>query len=246
MHSEQLGGLNCVVSDLGGELPAELVAIFCHGFGAPGTDLVPLADELGDRLGDRQEVVQFVFPAAPLSLDRQGIPGGRAWWPIDIIRLQTAIAQGEFRDLRNDSPPLLPDMREHLTELIHEVRENTGLPLSRIVLGGFSQGAMLATDVALRLSARPGGLVIWSGSLMCESEWRIEAARLPGMHIVQSHGKDDPILPFSAAEWLRDLLVEAGHHVEFLSFRGGHAIPEPAIQAAAALLRSLLSRPPVG
>jgi len=43
--------------------------------------------------------------------------------------------------------------------------DETGLPLSRFVLGGFSQGAMLATDVTLRLEDSPGALIIYSGTM---------------------------------------------------------------------------------
>jgi phospholipase/carboxylesterase len=53
---------------------------------------------------------------------------------------------------------------------------------------------------------------------------------------VQSHGYDDPILPFKAAEWLRDLLTESGLEVDFVPFRGMHAIPPEALRRAAALM----------
>jgi phospholipase/carboxylesterase len=49
------------------------------------------------------------------------------------------------------------------------------------------------------------------------------------MHVLQSHGDEDQILPFEAAEWLRDLLVEAGCDVEFIPFHGPHTIPPVAL-----------------
>jgi phospholipase/carboxylesterase len=230
MHREQLGGLNCILTDVVGDAPPEAVAVFCHGFGAPGTDLVPLAGALADRLGEVADRVQFVFPAAPLSLDSAGIPGGRAWWPIDMLQLQMAMATGDFRDLRTETPELLPEMSARLTSLMAEILALTNLPVSRLIVGGFSQGAMLATDAALRLEERPGGLVVWSGTLLSESAWSEAAARGSRLRVVQSHAVDDPILPYSGAEGLRDLLSVHGHAVEFLRFRGGHTIPESAIR----------------
>lgn len=236
MRREQIGGLNCIVSDT--DHPPAAVAVFCHGFGAPGTDLVPLGDVLADRLGEAAAQVQFVFPAAPLSLDSLGIPGGRAWWPIDMMKLQMAMALGEFRELRTETPELLPEMSGRLTQLVAEVCNRTGLPQSRVILGGFSQGAMLSTATALAMPDRPGGLVVWSGTLLNESAWSQSASAGEKLQVVQSHAVDDPILPYSGAEALRDMLTAAGHSVDFLRFRGGHSIPEPAIAAAARLIAS--------
>ncbi|REJ76521.1 MAG: phospholipase [Planctomycetota bacterium] len=237
------GGLECNIVDREGarESPA-VVAVFCHGFGAPGEDLVPVVGELGRHLGASADRVRFVFPAAPLRLDSEGIPGGRAWWPLDMARMQAAIEGGEFRDLRKDCPPQLADARRMLNELLSEIREETGLPMSRFVIGGFSQGSMLATDVALRADEAPGGVVVWSGTLLCEDEWRDAAPRRSGLPVVQSHGRSDPLLPFEAAEWLRDVLTGAGLEVQFLPFAGMHQIPAEALQAASRLIERVLDR----
>lgn len=230
-----------IVQDERTESP-ELIAVFCHGFGAPGEDLVPLAGELLRRRPQLAQRVRFVFPAAPLDLAELGIPGGRAWWPLDMLRLQAAIEQGEFRNLRNDSPELLPAARDKLVELIDDQRASTGLPASRLVLGGFSQGSMLATDVAFRLEDAPAGLVVWSGTLLCEDQWRALAPRRSGLPVVQSHGHEDPILPFAAAGWLRELFEQSGLDVKFIPFHGFHQIPDAAIEAAADLMVDVLGR----
>ncbi|MBL8849574.1 MAG: hypothetical protein JNG89_07815 [Planctomycetaceae bacterium] len=239
MHREQLAGLNCVL-DGPTETPMA-VAVFCHGFGAPGTDLVPLGGALTEYLGEAAEQILFVFPTAPLSLDDLGMPGGRAWWPIDMVKLQMLMATGDFRNLRDEAPARLPEMTALLTGLLTEIGRRTGLPNSRMTLGGFSQGAMLSTDVALHLAERPGGLIAWSGTLLNESEWTRASSQGTKLRVVQSHAVDDPILPYSGAEALRDLLTRDGHAVEFLRFRGGHTIPEPAIAAAARLIADVAS-----
>lgn len=241
MRREQLGELSCVVAGGDRGRQPEAVAVFCHGFGASGTDLVPLAGVLAEHSEEFAERVQFVFPAAPLSLDAEGIPGGRAWWPIDMLKLQLAMATGNFRELRDGAPELLPQRRQQIAGLVDELRARTGLPASRIVLGGFSQGAMLTTDVSLHLEERPGGLVIWSGTLLNEAEWSAAAGRGSSLRIVQSHAVDDPILPYTGAEELRNLLTKSGHEVDFLKFRGGHTIPDSAMAAAARLIGEVLA-----
>jgi phospholipase/carboxylesterase len=229
-QTETIGGLRCHVVDQlpDGESP-RLVVILCHGFGAPGTDLVGLGPEVLARQPRLAGAVRFVLPEAPLSLAEYGMPGGRAWWMLDIEKLNAAILTGALRDLRNDHPPELPAVREQLIAVVDAMREQTGLPMSRIVLGGFSQGSVLAIDVSLRLPEPPGLLTVFSGTLLSEDEWRVLAANRGAMHVLQSHGYEDQILPFEAAEWLRDLLIESGCDVEFIPFRGPHTIPQAAL-----------------
>ena len=237
---EQLGGLNCrIVQQVDGGEP-ELVVILCHGFGALGTDLVGLGAELMRCQPRLMEGTQFIFPEAPLSLEEFGAFGGRAWWPLDVAKLNAAIESGEFRDQRKYDPPELANARKLLTALVDEVRGRTGLPASRIVLGGFSQGSMLATDVALRLDEAPGALCVWSGTLLCEDQWWELAAKRGPLKVLQSHGTVDPILPFEAATWLRDLFTESGFDVDFIEFPNVHTIPREAVTKFAELIVALL------
>ena len=110
------------------------------------------------------------------------------------------------------------------------------------MLGGFSQGAMLATDVALRLDEPPAGLVIFSGTLVNEAEWAARAPRRAGLGVLQSHGRQDPLLPFDNAVALRDLLAGAGLAVDFFAFDGGHALPPDALLRLGAFLAARLPR----
>jgi len=237
---ETTGGLTCrVVSHVPEAEKPAVIAIFCHGFGAPGSDLVMLAEELIHLRPALAERVMFVFPEGPLSLDEHGIRGGRAWWHIDVNRLVDAVARGNFRELRNDHPPGLPPARSLLSGLIQELAGRTGLPLSQFVLGGFSQGSMLATDVALHLPEQVGGLVVWSGTLLCEDEWTKLAAERGPLRVFQSHGYRDPILPYQGAEWLRKLFIDSGFEIDFFHFEGQHQIPGEAVLGCASLLQSV-------
>lgn len=240
LDSTTLGGLDCQVVDAlpEGKSP-ELIVVFCHGFGAPGTDLVPLGPELLNLNPDLAEKVRFIFPAAPLSLDDFGMYGGRAWWHLDVEQLHAAIESGKFRDRRNDLPEGLPEARQMLSALVEVVAAQSGLSTSAIVLGGFSQGAMLATDVSLRIPQAPAGLCIFSGTLLCEEEWKQLAAKRGRLRVLQSHGYQDPLLPFPAAEWLRDMLIDADISVEFIPFQGMHTIGAEAMHRFALMLGEL-------
>jgi phospholipase/carboxylesterase len=236
---EQLGGLECIVAEAFDTSRQKLAMIVMHGFGATGEDLVPLAEEIVHRDTSLADSVKFIFPAAPLEPEEMLDYGGRAWWPIDIAKLQRAMMLGDFRDLREELPELLPAARKHVLDIIDEVRAEKEWGLDRIVLGGFSQGSMLATDVALRLPEAPAGLVIWSGTLLCENEWKRLLPNRAGLRVVQSHGRQDQILPYVAAEWLRDAMTGAALNVEFLPFNGPHTISQAAIEATVRLLADL-------
>lgn len=237
LRTEQINGLTCHIVD---ELPANTkprtIVVLCHGFGAPGTDLVPIGQVLLQKM-KTPDTVQFLFPEAPISLEPFGMPDGRAWWNLDMRRLQIAVATGSFRDLRKDSPPELPAAREALLGLIRHWSEKTGIPLTRFVLGGFSQGSMLATDLSLHLEENPAGLIILSGTLLNEDLWTSLAPKHKLLRVIQSHGTDDPILPFVAAGWLKDLLTHAGADVDFIPFDGGHEIPFEVMSRLSAFLR---------
>eukprot|EP00045_Choanoeca_perplexa_P006883 m.59990 g.59990 ORF g.59990 m.59990 type:complete len:92 (+) comp13833_c0_seq1:696-971(+) len=65
--------------------------------------------------------------------------------------------------LIRDPVPGLAEAREQITKLITRIEVETGLPKSKMVLGGFSQGGILATDTALHLEEPLAGLCILSG-----------------------------------------------------------------------------------
>ncbi len=229
------GPLKCHEVEPTGET-TESVVVLCHGYGAPGTDLVPLARELRAIDPRSSPGVRFVFPQAPLTLESLGLPDGRAWWHLDVAAINESIARGELRDLRGDFPEGAVAAREQLLETIAAVAEQVQLPLSRFVLGGFSQGAMVAADVALRLDECPAGLCVFSGTLVAAEEWSQLAAERGPMPVVQSHGRFDPILPYDGAIWLRDAFQDAGLSVDFLEFDGVHTIPYEALERLAALV----------
>jgi phospholipase/carboxylesterase len=230
-----MGSLRCRVLQ-GSSAAPDLTVVLCHGYGAPGEDLVPLGAAMMERRPELAERVRFVFPEAPISMADQGVPFGRAWWHIDLGRIAAARDPEAIHRLSQATPEGLPRARRLLLSLIDEMTRQMGSGPSKIVLGGFSQGAMVATDVALRLEEAPAGLVILSGTLVSEPDWRKRAPSRRGLHIFQSHGRQDPVLPFPRAVALRDLLVEAGLEVDFHPFDGGHTIPLEVLDKAADFL----------
>lgn len=236
MRKEILGGLTARITggtdgSGGGEGP---VVVLMHGFGAPGDDLVPLWRFLQAPSGTR-----FIFPEAPLSLSMLGFGEARAWWMIDLARLEGALAGGTSPSvLAREIPAGLVEAREKVFSLLEEV-ERRFAP-SRLVLGGFSQGAMLACDVALRARNPPAGLLFFSGAIIAEEEWLSLLPERRDLAVLLSHGSADPLLPISEARRLYSLLNGFGLAVEWVEFPGGHEIPPLVLEKAGEFLRKIL------
>jgi phospholipase/carboxylesterase len=215
------------VTTLGsGDGPAILL---CHGYGAPGDDLVPLARALDAGAG-----VRWFFPEAPLQLPW----GGNAWWDIDIVRLQRLQASGERRPLATETPEGMDRARAALEETIDALVTSHGVRREALIVGGFSQGAMLTTEIAVHATTPFAGLAVLSGNLVSEARWREAAAKTgPSLHALVTHGRRDPMLPFEGAEALRDLLTGAGATVDWLAHDGQHEIPPVALRRLEAFAR---------
>ncbi|MEY4513717.1 MAG: hypothetical protein RLZZ450_5839 [Pseudomonadota bacterium] len=236
MRKEQFGELSArVTGGVDGRGAGDgPVVVLMHGFGAPGDDLVDLAAFLRVPAD-----VRFVFPEAPLLLD--GGPG-RAWWMLDMALFERRM-RGEQIDRSDDLPDALPALRAQLLASLSVIEQRLGVSRDRLVLGGFSQGSMLACDVALHAEHKPAGLVLLSSTLIARTVWSEHAASCKGLKVLQTHGQRDPILPYADAEKLRDLLTNAGADVRFVPFAGGHELPPVALDAVSKLIVETTQKP---
>jgi len=221
----------------GGDGP---LVVLLHGFGAPGDDLVPLFRQL-----DVPHNVRFAFPAGPLDLRTlgAGYAGGRAWWMIDVAALDAAMRGGTREDRSDRVPDGLVEARAAIVTVLDELETRLHAPRDKTVLGGFSQGAMLSLDVALRSERRFGGLALMSGTIIARHEWEPLFEKLSSVKVMQAHGRSDPLLPFGTAERLRDRLREAKADVRWVEFPGGHTITGSVLEELGRLVREVAEAP---
>jgi len=236
MYIESLGGLAAHI--VGGSAQdgrsTGPVVVLLHGFGAPSDDLVALQKMI--RVPDE---VRFVFPAAPLSLNDE-LQGGRAWWMLDMEQIAHDIATGHERDV-SAVPQGLSEARASIITLLDELEQQWNISSEQIILGGFSQGAMLSCDTVLRTERPFAGLILLSGSLIAKEEWVPLMTKRQGLPVFQSHGTNDPLLSFQTAGTLRDLLKEHGLSLDWHEFHGGHEIPFFVLERLGKFLQTLLS-----
>ena len=205
--------------------PKALTVLCLHGYGADMRDLAPLAPEI-----PIERPVRWIFPNAPEILDW----GGRAWFPIDVAAFEEAQRTGRPRDLSGGEPAGMAEARGSLQELIREL----GAPWESLVLMGFSQGAMMAVDLALRAPQGPAGGAILSGTLVDRRSVAALAPDREGLAFFQSHGSMDPILGFQEALKLEAVLKDAGWKGALRRFEGGHGIPPELLPELGAWLQA--------
>lgn len=237
MKEMTLGGLKTRLTggadeDGGGDGP---LVILLHGFGAPGDDLVALAEAIDAPAGTR-----WLFPEGPLPLSLD-LGDSRAWWIIDFARIQADRAAGRIRDLSIETPQGLALARTRLLAFLDELPRHLPIDYKKTVIGGFSQGAMLTCDAVLQTSYPFAGLVQLSGNLLAQAVWGPLMPTRKGLSVFQSHGTQDDILPHIGAERLRDALTQSGLVVEWHSFRGGHEIPYAVLRSLSKFLKQTLS-----
>ena len=159
--------------------PEGLLVLF-HGRGADENDLFPLLDVL-----DPERRLLGVTPRGPLSLP----PGGAHWYvvrqvgfPDPATFLPTVAAAGEWLD-------------------------GLGFPPERTVLGGFSQGAVMAYSLGLGAGRpRPAGVIALSGFVPTVEGFELDLDDAPPVAI--GHGTYDPIIP---VEWGRTAAASLPH-----------------------------------
>ncbi len=197
--------LECIEADPPGQ--ARHAVIWLHGLGADGNDFVPIMRELAlpDALG-----VRFIFPHAPVM--PVTVNAGyrmRAWYDVTdpdltrevdragIIRSVDAVAALMAREIAN------------------------GIPPDRILLAGFSQGGVIALQLALRTEFQVLGVIALSTYLPLTDELPERPFRLP---LFWGHGTMDPLIPVRAGESGRDWLQARDFPLSWHAYPMEHAV----------------------
>jgi phospholipase/carboxylesterase len=206
----------------------EVAIIWMHGLGADGNDFVPLVQEL-DYTG--LPGIRFVFPHAntmPVTIN-----GGyvmRAWYDITGAELTRREDENGLRASQRDIEALIAREKER------------GIPASRIILAGFSQGCAMTLQTGLRHPEKLAGMLCLSGYLpladKAAAERCAESLQVP---IFMAHGRQDPVVPFARAEQSRDALKSLGYQVEWHEYMMQHSLCVEEVRDINAWLRKVLA-----
>ncbi len=200
---------------------AEQLVILLHGVGADGNDLFGLAPYFQEILPG----ALFISPDAPFSFDMG--PFGCQWFS-----LQDMSPRARLEGVRGSAPIVDAFIDEKLKE--------TGLDEGKLVLIGFSQGAMMSLHVGLRRRRRIAGIISYSGMLVGEELLAAEIESRPP--VLLTHGDADPVLPVAAIGRVETALKAAGVPVE-AHIRPGlaHGIDDECIRLGRGFVKGLFA-----
>jgi phospholipase/carboxylesterase len=202
--------------------------IWMHGLGADGNDFVPLVQEL-EYTG--LPAIRFVFPHAetmPVTINNGYVM--RAWYDITGAELT-----------RREDENGLRASQQKIEALIAREKER-GIPASKIILAGFSQGCAMTLQTGLRHPEKLAGMLCLSGYLpladKVASERTPESLQVP---IFMAHGRQDPVVPFIRAEQSRDVLKGLGYKIEWHEYMMQHSLCIDEVRDVNAWLRKVLA-----
>ena len=158
--------------------------VLLHGRGADEHDLFPLLDAL-----DPERRLLGITPRGPLSLP----PGGAHWYRLGGIPTP-------------DADTFFPTLETAGTFL-----DALPVPIERVVLGGFSQGAVMSWALGLgRGRPRPAAIIALSGFMPELEGFELDLSDLDGYPIAVVHGALDPVIPVEFGRAAADRVAAAG------------------------------------
>jgi phospholipase/carboxylesterase len=200
--------------------------ILMHGLGADGNDFVPIVSELAVT---KEIPLRFVFPNAalkPVTINNGYIMP--AWFDItgfdslhsaDVKGIQESVGQ---------------------IEALIEHEEKLGVAADKIILAGFSQGAVIALSTGLFFKKRLAGILALSGYLPAtESIIKEGAQGNQQTPIFIGHGSNDNVVPYFLGKDAYDKLNNGGFNVTFHSYAMGHSVNHAEIQDISSWLHKI-------
>ncbi len=206
----------------------EIAIIWLHGLGADGNDFVPIVREL-DLAG--LPGIRFVFPHAktmPVTIN-----GGyvmRSWYDILGTELTRREDEGGLRS------------SQLAVEALIAREKSRGIPASRIILAGFSQGCAMTLQTGLRHPEKLAGMMCLSGYLPLAGHVAAERSEQSlQVPVFMAHGTQDPVVPFARAEDSRKVLETLGYQVEWHAYQMQHTLCLEEVQDIAKWIRKVVA-----
>lgn len=176
--------------------------VLMHGRGTSEDDLAPLLDVL-----DPGRRLVGLLPRGPLWLP----PGGHHWYVVREVGYP-------------DPATFLPTFEAVSTWLDLALAEH-GVPPSRTILAGFSQGAVMSYALGLGVGRpAPAGILALSGFIPTVEGFELDLEGRGGFPAAIGHGTQDPVIPVTWGQQARDRLTAAGADVLYRESPIPHAV----------------------
>lgn len=169
--SSIVSSLQCTEIQVTGEEGAPKIGlIILHGYGANRHDLFPIIyDILKSWKYPEKPSFTCLVPDGPLQLDQNS----RAWFPLNFIQLISTPPM----QLAENSLPGLDDATAKVQGLVDHL---IGTGCAKLILGGFSQGAILSAHTTFSMSdpSKIAALALFSCAVQAREKWEKAAKGL--------------------------------------------------------------------
>lgn len=197
------------------ESTALSAVIWLHGLGADGHDFETMPKEL--NLPQALQT-RFIFPHAPkrpVTLNAGMVM--RAWYDIASRDIDRA------RDRKGIEASL-----KEIEQLVDQELQR-GIPPEKILIAGFSQGGVMATEALMAFPEKLNGAIVLSAYLPRPCN---EIPKACGeKHLFMGHGTQDEIVDLRLGIEAREALQSVGYQVEWHEWRMGHTVCLEEIRA---------------
>jgi phospholipase/carboxylesterase len=215
---------DAVIIEPGNEHKASV--IWLHGLGADGHDFESIVPEL--NLSD-EAGIRFIFPHAPIRpVTINGGMSMRAWYDVKSPNLR------ELEDVES-----IAESHVLINQYIAAEIEK-GIPASKIILAGFSQGGAITLYTGLRYPQSLAGLLALSTYLPVPDRLESETSNHKNIPIMMAHGIADPVIPVDQGRTSFQTLKDHGYSVEWHEYMMQHAVCLEEINAISAWIKKVL------
>lgn len=195
--------------------------VLMHGVGSHEHDLMGLAPLI-------PEDFYVISLRAPVLLG----PDSHAWFQFSVApdgqRLIHEVQEAESRQL--------------LAQTIRLAQAQLGIPADRVVVGGFSQGGIMALSMLLTQPELLRAAVVWHGRLLVQVVPQVAPpSALQGKHLWVSHGTHDLVIPISHAQAICQFVEDLPVSLSYQEFPGMHEIRQAELAATVEWLQALVA-----
>ena len=197
--------------------------VLMHGVGSNEQDLFSLADQIPDR-----------FCVLSLRAPYRMTPGSFSWFDFSI----------EPGGVRSINEAQEAASRALLAQTVTSASAQLGIAPERVVVGGFSQGGIMALSLLLTEPALMQAALVWHGRMLPQMQARVAAHdALRGRKLWLSHGTHDNVIPVAHAQSIAHYVQTLPVNLTYREFPSAHEIRPSELAATVAWLQALSDRP---
>ncbi|NMM82009.1 phospholipase [Acidovorax sp. SRB_14] len=203
--------------------PQPWLLVLMHGVGSNEQDLFGLAGHIPGR-----------FHVLSLRAPYRMAPGAFAWFDFSVAP-DGARSINEAQEAAS---------RALLAQVLDSAQKQLGIPPERVVVGGFSQGGIMALSLLLTRPELLQAALVWHSRLLPQAvALGAPADALRGKQLWLSHGTQDNVIPLANAHAVRQHMELLPVAMTYREFPGAHEIRPAELAATVAWLEALPSTP---